>query len=135
MTKKEMIKNLESEDFDIPDLKWGEFQKYYKEKMLEVETKMVLSKPTLESVNEDIERNVETGKVEKTDLQKKRDELFPQIVELMVKLKGRSMASRGEINELVSLYNQFYLRHDSASCGACVGRIFKSFKTICKGRY
>jgi hypothetical protein len=134
MTKKEMIKKLEAEKYDIPDLNWKEFQVYYKEKMVEVSERLVLSVPTIESINEDLDRDVETGKIIKTELQLKRDELFPQIVELMTTLKNRNKATHAEIKELTRLYNEFYLRNDSASCGACIARIYKSFKEICKGR-
>ena len=134
MKKVDMIKKLEEEGFDAPDMKWGAFQKYYREKMDIVADRMKLSKPTLESVNEDIDRNIETGKVTKTKLQITREELYPEIVEIMIKLKGRSRATHDEIREMVRLYNAFYLRNDSPSCGACISRVWRSFTEICKGR-
>lgn len=132
--KEEMIKGLLDEGFDIPDLKWQPFQSYYKEKMEEVEDrKNILSKPDEESVNEDIEREIEKQPDLRTPLEKKRDELFPQIVDVMKRLKGRSNATHAELGEMFSYYNAYFLRSDSPSCGACTARVYRTFQKMTKG--
>ncbi len=132
MKKIEMIKELESYDITIPDLKWGPFQNFYKDKMSEV--KISLSKPTEDSVDERVERKIEKVPDLRTDLEKLREELFPKIVDLMIRLKGKRNATQPELREMFEYYNQFYLRSDNPSCGSCVGRVYSTFKKICKGR-
>lgn len=134
MTKQEMIKKLEAEGIDVPDLKWGPLQKFYKEKMDELTPPVIFSKPTEESVEEVLEKHIERNPDKRTPLEIARGDLFPKIVDLMNRLKGRSNATHGELNEMFSLYNQFYLRADSPTCGSCVGRVFSTFKKMCKGR-
>ncbi len=131
MTKKEMIKNLKAEGIEVPDLKWLDFQKFYKEKIGELNS---FSKPTEKSVIEKLERDLNRQPDNRTPLEKSREKLFPQIVELMNRLKGRSNATHAELTEMFNLYNAFYLRSDSQSCGSCVGRVYKTFKKMCKGR-
>ncbi len=116
MKKNEMIKNLEDKGIDVPDLKWKEFQIYYKEKM---ETEQPEPEPVIDT---------------RTKLQKDRDELFPQIVDLMKQLKGKTNATREELDEMFRLYNRFYLRNDKPTCGTCVSRVWQTFKKITKGR-
>ena len=130
MKKIEMIEKLEEYGVkDIPvKLNLIDFQKYYKDKIDEIE-KIGTKKPTEESVEQDIERKVDN----RTPLEKKRAELFPEIVEIMRKLKGRSQATHEELRILFNLYNQFYLRNDSPSCGACVARVYKTFEKMTKG--
>ena len=136
MKRKEMEQKLLEEGFDTPDLKWQDFQKYFKEKMEEVDSRnsLIIEKPTEENIETRIERKIEKQPDLRTPLQKKRDELFPQIIELMNEMKGKTRASQGELDRMFSLYNQFYLRHDSPSCGSCVSRVWQTFKKICKGR-
>ena len=136
MKKVDMIKNLLDEGFDTPDLKWQDFMKYYKEKMELVKDRnsLIIEKTNQKNTDELLERKIEREPDLRTPLQKKREELFPLIVDLMNRLKGKSKASHGELNELMSLYNQFYLRHDAAGCGACISKAYTTFKKICKGR-
>lgn len=137
MKKQEMINKLLDEGFNVPeDMKWQKLQKYFKEKMEMVDARnsIIMHKPTEESVDERIERKIEREPDLRTPLQKKRDELFPQIVDLMNRMKGKTRATHQELDEMFTLYNAFYLRHDSPSCGACVGRVWNTFKKICKGR-
>ena len=134
MKKVEMIKNLEAVGVEVPDIKWLDFKKFYKEKMEELKPP-TLSKPTEASVNERVEKKIEKQPDLRTPLEIKRAELFPQIVDLMNKLKGKSNATHQELQEMFSLYNQFYLRNDNPSCGSCIGRIYKSFQKMCKGRF
>jgi hypothetical protein len=136
MKKVDMIKNLLDEGFDTPDLKWKELQLYYKEKMEEVESRnsLIIEKPTEKSIEERVEIKIELQPDLRTPLEKKREELYPLIVELMIKMKGKTRASQDELNEMFSLYNQFYLRHDQPNCGSCVSRVWSTFKKICKGR-
>ena len=132
-----MEQKLLDEGFDDKEeLKWVDFQKYFKEKMEIIDSRnsLTIEKPTDENIETRIERKIEKQPDLRTDLQKKRDELFPQIVELMIKMKGKSKASQAELDRMFSLYNQFYLRHDSPSCGACISRVYSTFKKICKGR-
>jgi len=137
MKKSEMIKILDDEGFsDYEDLNWSELQAFYKDKMeiVEERNKPIVSKPTEESVEELIEKKIELKPDLRTPLEITRERLFPQIVDLMNRLKGRSRATQEELREMFNLYNAFYLRNDSPSCGTCIGRVHETFKKICKGR-
>jgi len=136
MKKIDMEKILLDEGFDVPELKWQDFMKYYKEKMEEVKDRnsLIIEKTNQKNTDELLERKMEKEPDLRTPLQKTREELFPKIVDLMNRLKGKSRASQGELAELLSLYNQFYLRHDSAGCGSCVSKAYTTFKKICRGR-
>ena len=105
-----MEKELKDKGIEIPELNWKEFQQFYKDNI--------------------VEKPVDT----RTKLEIQRSELFPQIVKLMKQLKGRTNATRDEIDLMFSLYNRFYIRHDNPNCGVCVGRVWSNFKKICKGR-
>lgn len=133
MTKEQMINNLgEYGITDIPQLKWHEFQKFYYHKIKEV-GEMKIKKPDQKDVDENLERKIKKQPDTRTKLEKKRAELYPQIIDLMKRLKGRSSATQDELRELFKLYNAFYLRNDSPSCGACVARAYKSFEKMTKG--
>lgn len=136
MTKQQMIKNLDDEGFyGYENLKWSEFQTFYKDKMQIVKDREgIVSKPSEKSVEENLERKIKDPKIKQT-LEEKRAELFPKIVDIMGRLKGKSRATQQELREMFNLYNAFYLRNDNPSCGSCVGRVFETFKKICKGRY
>lgn len=136
MKKKDMIEKLEELGVkDIPTkLKWQDFQTYFKDKVAEIETPAI-QKPDEKSVEEKLERQLERQPDTRTPLEKRRAELYPQIVDLMRRLKGRSSATQDEIREMFSLYNAFYQRNDSANCGACVARVWKTFSKICKGHF
>ncbi len=136
MNRKEMETKLLDEDFEIDEsMKWVNFQKYYKKCMIEVkERNLTITKPTEDTVNEQVERKVKRKLTSEEILAQTRAELFPEIVEIMKELKGRSSASHDELRRMFSLYNRFYLRNDSPSCGACVSRIWQTFKKITIGR-
>lgn len=134
MKKKVIIKQLDDEGITgYENLDWKDLQIFYKDKMEELKnSNMELSKPTEESVNERVERKPE---IIKTQLELTRERLFPKIVKLMNDLNGRTRASQNELRLMFDLYNAFYLRNDSPSCGSCVGRVYSTFQKICKGRY
>ena len=137
MKKIEMVKKLEDEGFDgFEDLIWKDFQTYFKDKMeiVKEREKPIVSKPTEESVKEHLDKKIELKPDLRTSLEIKRAELFPQIVDLMNRLKGRSSATQEELREMFNLYNAFYLRNDNPSCGTCIGRVYTTFQKICKGR-
>jgi len=132
MKKNEMIEELNENGYETDGLNWKDLQELYKEKK---QFFVELSKPTEESVEEHLEKKIEKKPELKPTLEEKRLEMFPKIVDLMKRLKGRSSASHEELREMFDLYNAFYLRSDSPSCGSCVGRVYTVFQKICKGRY
>jgi len=137
MKKEEVMKNLDDEGFSgYEDLSWSELQKFYKEKMeiVEERNKPIVSKPTEDSVEEHLEKKIELKPDLRTELEKTRERIFPEIVDLMNRLKGRSRATQDELREMFNLYNTFYQRNDSPSCGTCIARVHETFKKICRGR-
>jgi len=131
MKKIEIIKELGKmgyEPEDYKDLSWIDLQDFYKDK-----TTPSVEKPTEESVDETIERLIEKQPDMRTPLEKKRDELFPRIVDIMRRLRGRTNATHDELNEMFAIYNTFFMRHDSPGCGACVARVYKTFEKMTKG--
>jgi hypothetical protein len=113
MTKKEMIKELKDGGFETDDLNWKELQASHRE---------------------NIKNAVKVETDDRPKIEKIREKLFPEIVTIMNKLKGKTNATQGEIKEMFRLYNAFYIRADNPNCGACVARVYRTFKKICKGR-
>lgn len=132
MKKIEMIKLLEDNGYeDVEEMNWSDLQKFYKEK--EPFFQLPLRKPDEKDVEENLERKIEKQPDLRTPLEKRRAELYPEIIDIMRQLKGKSRATQGELREMFRLYNAFYLRADSPTCGACVGRVWQTFTKITKG--
>jgi len=132
MKKKEVIKQLLDNGYeDLEEMSWSELQAFYKEKKPFFQ--LPLKKPDEKDVEENLERKIEKAPDLRTPLEKTRAELYPKIIDVMRRLKGRSRATHEELREMFSLYNAFYLRADSPTCGACVGRVWQTFSKITKG--
>lgn len=132
MKKEEMIKELIENGYEqCEDLTWTELQKFYKEK--KEFFNIPIKHPDEKDVEEKLERKLEKEPDTRTPLEKKREELYPKIIDIMRRLKGRNNATHEELREMFNLYNQFYLRNDSPTCGACVGRVWTTFSKITKG--
>jgi len=132
MKKKEMIKKLLDNGYDeAEELSWKELQKFYKLK--QPFFNLPLIKPNEKDVDETLDRKIEKEPDLRTPLEKTRAELYPKIIDVMKRLKGRNRATQDELREMFQLYNAFYLRNDSPSCGACVGRVWSTFSKITKG--
>jgi len=132
LKKQEIIKHLIDNGYeDVEEMNWSDLQKFYKEK--EPFFQLPLRKPDEKDVEETLERKIEKQPDLRTPLEKKRAELYPEIIAIMRELKGQSRATQGQLREMFRLYNAFYLRADSPSCGACVGRVWTTFSKITKG--
>lgn len=77
----------------------------------------------LKSIENPIERR-------ERELQLKRKALIPKIKDLIGRLRGRSNINNHEVNEILNLYNKYYLRRESAGCGSCVARCYDALKRL-----
>lgn len=125
MKKNEIIEKLNEMNVKFnEDDTYNDLRKLLKEHELHS-----LEKPKQKSIEKKIEKLQEE---EKETLEQVRNRLYPEIKELMNNLKGRSNATNQEITKMFSLYNQFYLRNDSASCSSCVARVYNTFLKLIK---
>lgn len=114
MKKVEIVEYLNEMGVDIPEgINWLELKELYK---TTINTPVVIVEPI----------------DNRTPLEKRREELLPEIKKFMDSMKGKSKATHAELKYMFELYNEYYVRRDNWNCGSCVARVFTIFKKLIK---
>lgn len=120
MKKVEMLDKLDEwgVKFD-PQIKWKDLQKLYKEEKIQHK-------------GDDFGLYHEDHQPDPPKELSVREALEKDIVVFMKSIEGKTNGTRGEIDRMFQLYNQYFNRVDSPGCSACVGRVFKKMKNLYK---